>query len=81
MFWDDPRHPLEFFQLGGVILKSSASCLQIFKHFFKTGHKSKELSHDHKQIFVDLKLQGCKNWKIVELLHIPESTIRLIWKK
>ena len=59
MFWDDPRHPLDFFQLCDVILRSSAACLQIFTH------KSKG---------VNLK-QGCRNYEIVELLHIPESTI------
>jgi transposase len=45
------------------------------------GRKSKELSEDRKQLLVDLKGKGHRNCEIVKLLHIPESTIRLIWKK
>ena len=43
--------------------------------------KSKELSEDRKQLVVDLKREGHRNCEIVKLLHIPESTIRSIWKK
>ena len=56
---------MEFFQLCDVILRSSAACLQIFTHVYKMARKSKG---------VNLK-QGCRNYEIVELLHIPESTI------
>ena len=45
------------------------------------GRKSKELSEDRKQLVVDLKWEGHRNCEIVKLLHIPESTIRSIWKK
>jgi DNA invertase Pin-like site-specific DNA recombinase len=45
------------------------------------GRKSKELSEDWKQLVVDLKREGHRNCEIVKLLHIPESTIRSIWKK
>jgi DNA invertase Pin-like site-specific DNA recombinase len=45
------------------------------------GRKSKELSEDQKQLVVDLKREGHKHCEIVKLLHIPESTIRSIWKK
>jgi transposase len=45
------------------------------------GRKSKELSEDRKQLVVDLKREGHRNCEIVKLLHIPESTIRSIWKK
>jgi len=45
------------------------------------GCKSKELSHDHKQIVVNLKQEGCRNCEIMELLHIPESTTHSNWKK
>jgi transposase len=40
-----------------------------------------ELSQDRKQLIVDLKREGHRNCEIVKLLHIPESTIRSIWKK
>jgi transposase len=40
-----------------------------------------ELSEDRKQLDVDLKREGHRNCEIVKLLHIPESTIRSIWKK
>jgi hypothetical protein len=75
------RHPLKFFQWYDVILRFSAACLQIFTHVFKMGRKSKELSHDNKQIGVNLKQEGCWNCEIMKLPHIPESTIRSIWKK
>jgi transposase len=45
------------------------------------GRKSKELSEDRKQLVEDLKREGHRNCEIVKLLHIPESTIRSIWKK
>lgn len=45
------------------------------------GRRSKELSHENKQIVVNLKQEECRNSEIMELLHIPESTIRSIWKK
>jgi transposase len=45
------------------------------------GRKSKELSEDRKQLVVDLKRKGHRYCEIVNLLHIPESTIRSIWKK
>ena len=48
--------------------------------FSKMGPKSKELSLDRKQIVVDLKREGKRNCEIVELLKIPESTIRSFWK-
>jgi transposase len=45
------------------------------------GGKSKELSEDPKQRVVDLKREGHRNCEIKKLLHIPECTIRSIWKK
>jgi transposase len=81
LFGVDPRYASEFFQLFDIILRLLAACLQIFTHIFKMVRKSKELSHDRKQIVVDLKQEGCRNCEIVELLHIPESTVCSIWKK
>ena len=74
---------MNFPQICDVILMSSASMhLQINRHVFKMGHKSKELiSEDRKQLVVDLKREGHRNCEIVKLLHIPESTIRSIWKR
>jgi DNA invertase Pin-like site-specific DNA recombinase len=72
---------LNFPQIYDVILSSSAMRLQINRHVFKMGRKSKELSEDRKQLVVDLKWEGHRNCEIVKLLHIPESTIRSIWKK
>lgn len=68
-------------QICDVILRSSATRLQINRRVFKMGRKSKELSEDRKQLVVDLKREGHRNCEIVKLLHIPESTIRSIWKK
>ena len=43
--------------------------------------KSKEISHEMKQLVVDLKREGHRNSDIQRLLKISESTIRSIWKK
>ena len=72
---------MNFPQICDVILRSSATRLQINRRVFKMGRKSKELSEDRKQLVVDLKREGHSNCEIVKLLHIPESTIRSIWKK
>ena len=45
------------------------------------GRKSKEISHEIKQLVVDLKREGHRNCDIQRLLKISESTIRSIWKK
>ena len=58
-----------------MILRSSATRLQINRRVFKMGRKSKELSEDRKQLFVDLKREGRRNCEIVKLLHIPEFII------
>ena len=68
-------------QICDVILRSSATCLQINRRVFKMDCKSKELSEDRKQLVVDLKREGHRNCEIVKLLHIPDPTIRSIWKK
>jgi DNA-binding NarL/FixJ family response regulator len=62
-------------------LKSSATRIQINRRVFKMGRKSKELSEDRKQLVVDLKREGHINCEIEKLLHIPESTIRLIMEE
>ena len=62
---------MNFPQICDVILRSSATRLQINRRVFKMGRKSKELSEDRKQLVVDLKREG----------HIPESTMCSIWKK
>ena len=72
---------MNFLQICDVILRSSATRLQINRHVFKIGRKSKELSEDRKQLVVNMKREGYRNCEIVKLLHIPESTIRSIWKK
>ena len=72
---------MNFPQICDVILMSSATRLQINRRVFKMGRKSKELSEDRKQLVVDLKREGHRNCEIVKFLHIPESTIRSIWKK
>ena len=73
---------MNFPQICDVILRSSATCLQINRRVFKMGRKSKELSADRKQLVVDLKREGHRNCEIVKLLdNIPESAIRSIWKK
>ena len=72
---------MNFAQICDVILRSSATLLQINRRVFKMDRKSKELSEDRKQLVVDLKREGHRNCEIVKLLHIPESTIRSIWKK
>ena len=72
---------MNFPQICDVILRSSATHLQINRHVFKMGGKSKELSEDPKQRVVDLKREGHRNCEIMKLLHIPECTIRSIWKK
>ena len=45
------------------------------------GRKSTEISNDVKKLIVDMKKEGQKTSVIVNLLQIPESTIRCIWKK
>ena len=45
------------------------------------GRKSTEISIDVKKLIVDMKKEGQKTSVIVNLLQIPESTIRSIWKK
>ena len=72
---------MNFPQICDVIIRSSATRLQINRRVFKMGRKSKELSEDRKQLVVDLKQEGHRNCEIVKLLHIPESTIHSIWKK
>ena len=66
-------------QISDVILRSSATCLQINRRVFKMGRKSKELSEDRKQLVVDLIREGHRTCEIVKLLHIPESPIH--WSK
>jgi hypothetical protein len=61
---------LNFPQICDVILRSSATRLQINRRVFKMGRKSKELSEDRKQLVVDLKREGHRNCEIVKLLHI-----------
>jgi transposase len=72
---------LNFPQICDMILRSSATRLQINRRVFKMGRKSKELSEDRKQLVVDLKREGHRHCEIVKLLRISESTIRSIWKK
>lgn len=57
-------------QICDVILRSSATRLQINRRVFKMGRKSKELSEDRKQLVVDLKREGHRNCEIVKLLHL-----------
>ena len=45
------------------------------------GRKSIEISHEIKQLVVDLKREGHRNCDVQRLLKISESTIRSIWKK
>ena len=45
------------------------------------GRKSTEISNDVKKLIVDMKKEGQKTSVIVNLLQIPESTIRCIRKK
>ena len=45
------------------------------------GRKSKEISHEIKQLVVDVKREGHRNCDIQRLLKISESTIQSIWKK
>jgi hypothetical protein len=52
---------LYFPQICDVILRSSATHLQINRRVFKMGRKSKELSEDRKQLVVDLKREGHRN--------------------
>ena len=49
--------------------------------FSKMARKSKEISHEIKQLLVDLKREVQRICDIQRLLKISESTIRSIWKK
>jgi hypothetical protein len=73
-FWAD-----NFFFFPRVILRSSATRLQINRRVFKMGHKSKKLSEDRKQLVVDLKREGHRNCEIVKLLHkrVTQDSLKL----